>query len=185
LCRRAVEAKASHLAGNPFDLMPAVFEGLQDCLRLAGALQRGHRRRVRWLQSAPSERRRLRFESRLLQHRSTWASLRTISRLPSAPGRTQGRIELRPTCNIMHERPVDYFSVIFPESTVGRFDSRHLRHASPTKGPCYRDPSLTFPFGWGFPPGAGLWPRGFRVADWRPLSEQVLSPPSFMLGGRK
>jgi hypothetical protein len=27
--------------------------------------------------------------------------------------------------------------------------------------------------------------QAFRVADWRPLSEQVLSPPSFMLGGRK
>jgi hypothetical protein len=26
--------------------------------------------------------------------------------------------------------------------------------------------------------------QAFRVADWRPLSEQVLSPPSFMLGGR-
>jgi hypothetical protein len=26
----------------------------------------------------------------------------------------------------------------------------HLRHASPTKGPCCRDPSRTFPFGWGF-----------------------------------
>src|SRR5260221_3484543 len=26
--------------------------------------------------------------------------------------------------------------------------------------------------------------RAFRVADWRPLSGQVLSPPSFMLGGR-
>jgi hypothetical protein len=26
--------------------------------------------------------------------------------------------------------------------------------------------------------------QAFRLADWRPLSEQVLSPPSFMLGGR-
>jgi hypothetical protein len=26
--------------------------------------------------------------------------------------------------------------------------------------------------------------QAFRVADWRPLSEQVLSPPRFMLGGR-
>jgi hypothetical protein len=27
--------------------------------------------------------------------------------------------------------------------------------------------------------------QAFWVAGWRPLSEQVLSPPSFMLGGRK
>jgi hypothetical protein len=26
--------------------------------------------------------------------------------------------------------------------------------------------------------------QAFRVTDWRPLSEQVLSPPSSMLGGR-
>jgi hypothetical protein len=53
-------------------------------------------------------------------------------------------------CNIMHERPVDNFSVIFPEGTDGRFDSWHLRHTSPTKGPLLPDPSRSFPFGWGF-----------------------------------
>jgi hypothetical protein len=44
-----------------------------------------------------------------------------------------------------------FFLVLTKSSSSVKFDSWHLRHTSPTKGPCYQTPAVAFPFRLGFP----------------------------------
>jgi hypothetical protein len=78
-------------------------------------------------------------------------------------------------CNSQAERPPRLLLSSSRKVADCRFPRWHLRHASPTKGPCYRDPSRTFPFGWGFrlcaleSGGRLVWPS--------PANDASRSPP--------
>jgi hypothetical protein len=116
--------------GVPLLSIRAAFR-LDDCRTVAGAASRPRRG------SRPSE--------------TTPPSRRIgagAGRSSARPGRTGLACILAATAKrkIGH----DFFLSSSRKVAGCKFPWWHLRHASPTKGPCYRDPSRTFPFGWGF-----------------------------------